>query len=225
MFLGLEAIDEEGLKKFRKRVTLPKNFEALEFARSLDINVAVNIIADPSWDRERFKVVRDWAMEIPEMVNISINTPYPGTETWRTEARKLTTRDYRLFDIQHAVLPTKLPLKEFYEELVATQRVLSMKHLGFAALRDTARIAVKNLLRGQTNFIRMLWKFDSVYNPKLQLNDHRLPVRYQISLPPAPQEQVDRKTLYVHHARGRGGREIDHATETFVDTTRMGSSE
>jgi hopanoid C-3 methylase HpnR len=156
MFLGLEAIDEEGLKKFRKRVTLSKNFEALEFARSLDINVAVNIIADPSWDRERFKVVRDWAMEIPEMVNISVNTPYPGTETWRTEARKLTTRDYRLFDIQHAVLPTKLPLKEFYEELVATQRVLSMKHLGFAALRDTARIAVKNLLRGQTNFIRML---------------------------------------------------------------------
>ena len=225
MFLGLEAIDEEGLKKFRKRVTLSKNFEALEFARSLDINVAVNIIADPSWDRERFKVVRDWAMEIPEMVNISVNTPYPGTETWRTEARKLTTRDYRLFDIQHAVLPTKLPLKEFYEELVATQRVLSMKHLGFAALRDTARIAVKNLLRGQTNFIRMLWKFDSVYNPKLQLSDHSLPVQYEISLPPAPQERVDRNTLYVHHARGRDGREIDHATEAFVDQTRMGATE
>ena len=37
MFLGLEAIDEEGLKHYRKRVTLSKNFEALEFARSLDI--------------------------------------------------------------------------------------------------------------------------------------------------------------------------------------------
>src|SRR4029079_15399964 len=102
--LGLEAIDEEGLKRFRKRVTLSKNFEALEFARSLDISVAVNIIADPSWDRERFKVVRDWCLEIPEVVNISINTPYPGTETWHTESRRLTTRDYRLFDIQHTVL-------------------------------------------------------------------------------------------------------------------------
>jgi radical SAM superfamily enzyme YgiQ (UPF0313 family) len=51
MFLGLEAIDEEGLKRYRKRVTLNKNFEALEYARSLDITVAVNIIADPSWDR------------------------------------------------------------------------------------------------------------------------------------------------------------------------------
>src|SRR5262249_44707819 len=42
MFLGLEAIDEEGLKRYRKRVTLNKNFEALEYARSLDITVAVN---------------------------------------------------------------------------------------------------------------------------------------------------------------------------------------
>ena len=100
MFLGLEAIDDEGLKHYRKRVTLSKNFEALEFARSLDITVAVNIIADPSWDRERFKVVRDWCLEIPEVVNISINTPYPGTETWHTESRRLTTRDYRLFDIE-----------------------------------------------------------------------------------------------------------------------------
>jgi len=98
-------------------VTLSKNFEALEFARSLDISVAVNIIADPAWDRERFKVVRDWCLEIPEVVNISINTPYPGTETWRTESRRLTTRDYRLFDIQHAVLPTKLPLPDFTRSL------------------------------------------------------------------------------------------------------------
>ena len=36
MFLGLEAIDEEGLRKFRKRISLGKAFEALEFARSLE---------------------------------------------------------------------------------------------------------------------------------------------------------------------------------------------
>src|SRR5205807_2574365 len=87
MFLGLEAIDEEGLRKYRKRISLGHAFEALEFARSLGIQVAINLIADPDWDRERFAVVRQWCMEIPEIVNISVNTPYPGTETWRTEAR------------------------------------------------------------------------------------------------------------------------------------------
>src|SRR4029077_19452958 len=58
MFIGIEAIDEDGLKKFRKRVSFSRNFEALEFARSLGVNVAINIIADPEWDRERFRVVR-----------------------------------------------------------------------------------------------------------------------------------------------------------------------
>src|SRR5579871_3614400 len=108
MFLGLEAIDAEGLKLFRKRVSLSKNFEALEFARSLGITVALNIIADPDWDEKRFDVIREWAMGIPEIVNISVNTPYPGTETFMTDSRTFTTRDYRLFDIQHAVLPTKM---------------------------------------------------------------------------------------------------------------------
>jgi len=210
MFLGLEAIDEEGLKRYRKRITLSKNFEALEFARSLDINVAVNIIADPSWDRERFKVVRDWCLEVPEVVNISINTPYPGTETWHTESRRLTTRDYRLFDIQH-------------KEIVETQRILATKNLGWAALYHCARLVVRKLLRGQTNFLRMLWKFNSVYNPELQLADHRRPVKYEISLPPPSVATVQRNRLYIHETRGRSGRQIDHRTEEFVNSTRMGA--
>ncbi len=222
MFLGIEAIDEEGLKQFRKRVKLSQNFEALEFARSLDISVAINIIADPSWDHARFKVIRDWCMEIPEIVNISVNTPYPGTESWRTESRKITTRDYRLFDIQHAVLPTSLPLDEFYRELVETQRVLSMKHLGFAALREAAGMAAERLLHGQTNFVKMLWKFNSVYNPDLQIADHRKPIKYEITLPPDQLAQLDRKSLYIHTGKGRTGRQIDNTTEAFVDSTRMG---
>src|SRR6202521_3228877 len=55
MFIGLEAIDEDGLKKHRKRVSLGRNFEALEFARSLGIMIAINLIADPDWDHERFR--------------------------------------------------------------------------------------------------------------------------------------------------------------------------
>ena len=224
MFLGLEAIDDEGLRKYRKRVTVSENFEALEFARSLGITVAVNLIADPDWDRERFRIVREWCLDIPEIVNISVNTPYPGTETWHTESRRLTTRDYRLFDIQHAVLPTRLPLDAFYAELVETQRVLNRKHLGWSALRGAATTAAGHLLRGQTNFVKMLWKFDSVYDPRLQLADHRRPVEYEMAPPPPSQETVDPKALYVHAPRGRRGRATDDATERFVDETRAGAT-
>ena len=186
MFLGLEALDEEGLTLHRKRVKLSTNFEALEFARSLGIRVAINIIADPDWDEKRFAVIREWAMSVPEIVSVSVNTPYPGTETFLTESGRLATRDYRLFDIQHAVLPTKLPLERFYQELVKTQQVLNMKHLGITALKNTALIAARLLLKGQTNFARMLWKFNSVYHPELQIADHRRPVSYEMRLPTPP---------------------------------------
>jgi hopanoid C-3 methylase len=220
MFIGLEAIDEDGLQRFRKRIDLDHNMRALEAARSLGISVAINLIADPSWDRDRFETVRRWCLEIPEVVNISVTTPYPGTEIWQTEQRRLTTRDYRLFDIQHAVLPTTLPLEEFYAELVKTQQVLNRKHLGFAALRKTLGITSRHLLHGQTNFLRMLWKFNSVFNPELQLADHARPVRYEMPLRPAFAAVADKRALYVHKPAGRRGRTLDDATEKFVDLTR-----
>ena len=203
MFLGLEAIDEEGLKKFRKRVNLSSNFEALEYARSLGINVAINLIADPDWDHARFATVREWCMEIPDVVNISVNTPYPGTETWVTEARKLATRDYRLFDIQHCVLPTKLPLAEFYRELTTTQQVLNRKHLGWRTLWQASGVFAGLALRGQTNFLRNMFHFNSVYDPDALLADHRRPVAYELPLPPPVQTKPKRASLYIHAEKPR----------------------
>ena len=200
MFLGIEAIDEEGLKLHRKRVNPTTNLEALEFARSLGLTVAINIIADTDWDERRFAVIREWASSIPEIVNISVNTPYPGTETFAVSSGRLATRDYRLFDIQHAVTPTRLPLARFYEELVRTQQVLNMKHLGFAALKGTAVHAARLLMRGQTNFVRILWKFNGVFNPRRQLADHARPVTYEMHLP-EPVAVPDRERLYVLRPR------------------------
>ena len=201
MFLGIEALDEEGLRAFRKRSTPNENFEALEIARKLGIAVAINIIADPAWDEKRFAHLREWAMKVPEIVHVTVQTPYPGTEIWHTESRKLTTLDYRLFDVQHAVLPTKMPLERFYEELVRTQSVLNRKHLGWAVMRRAGTRALKLALQGHTNFIKMLWKFKSVYNPARQMADHRRPVEYEMRPPVTVEEKPSRafqRELYVH---------------------------
>ncbi len=204
MFLGMEALDEEGLDLFRKRVSPDQNFEALEVARELGITAAINLIVSPEWGVADFERVRDWATSVPEIVNLTVMTPYPGTEIWHTESRKLTTLDYRLFDIQHAVLPTTLPLHEFYRELVKTQSVLNRKHLGAAAVAKTFGVIGRNLLRGQTNFPRMLWKFNSVYNADRQYGEHQREVRYEL---PRPEHRViergNRRELYVHSGPGR----------------------
>src|SRR5262245_53900496 len=208
MFLGMEALDEEGLKAHRKRVTPSENFKALDIARELDFTVALNIIADPDWDERRFAIVREWAMSVPEIVHLTVNTPYPGTESWLTESRRLTSLDYRLFDVQHAVLPTRLPLAQFYEELVKTQSVLNRKHLGLAALRGAAAIVARLLARGQTNFVRSLWKWNSVYHPDRQYADHTRPVRYEMR-PPSPVNgpRPQGRQLYVHQPMGRSASE------------------
>ncbi|WP_225849115.1 hopanoid C-3 methylase HpnR [Streptomyces sp. HPF1205] len=197
MFLGMEAIDAEGLDLYRKRVSPDENFRALETARRLGINVAINLIVDPAWDAERFRVVREFAMSVPEIVHLTVMTPYPGTEIWHTESRRLTTRDYRLFDIQHAVVPTTLPLEEFYRELVRTQAVINRKHLGLRTAVGAIRLLAGNLARGQTNFARMLWKFNSVYNVDRQVADHLRPVRYELPLP-RHLDVGNRRQLYVH---------------------------
>ncbi len=212
MFIGVEAVDQEALELHRKRVKLSTNFEALDFARSLGMMVAINIIADPDWDDDRFRAIREWALSVPEIVNISVNTPYPGTETFLEQGRNLATRDYRLFDIQHAVLPTRLPLDKFYQELVRTQRVLNTKHLGMSALKDTALLAAKLVARGQTNFVRMLWKWNGVFNPDRQLADHRRPVRYQMRLPEGG--AAAEGSLRAEAAAKEGGRRGGHRALT-----------
>jgi hypothetical protein len=139
----------------------------------------------------------------------------------------LQTRDYRLFDIQHAVLPTKLPLAAFYRELLHTQRVLYRKHMTWWTAPMFAGVLARNLVRGQTNFMRGIMNYGKVYNAEKMLADHERPVHYELPLPPRSAtdgQGVKAPQLYIHAPRGRPGRSIDDSTERFVEATRMGAS-
>jgi hypothetical protein len=97
-----------------------------------------------------------------------------------------------------------------------------MKHMGTRELIKKAPIVARNLLHGQANLISTLWKFNRIYYPARLSADHRLPVGYEMTLPPEPRVKVDPKSLYVHGARaGRRARMIDAETERFVDATRI----
>lgn len=199
MFLGIEALDEKGLALYHKRTSPDTNMQALGVARKLGITVAINLIVDPQWDERQFELVREFALSVPEIVHLTVITPYPGTEIWHSQAAELTSLDYRLFDIQHAVLPTKLPLLRFYEELVETQSVINRKFLGVAAVGKTMGILGRQLAHGQTNFLRMLWKFNSVYNPRRQYGEHFRDVRYELPVQKLTQAPPRSRTeLYVH---------------------------
>jgi hopanoid C-3 methylase HpnR len=198
MFLGFESLDADQLKLFRKRVTPNDNFKALDIARKLKINVAINLITDPSWTREQFEASRAWATKVPEVVHLTVATPYPGTELFHTEKRALSSVDYRLYDIQHAVVETRLPLKEFYEELVKTQEIINRKFMGWRTAVAVSRILAGQLARGQTNFLRMLFKFSKAYNPERFYADHFQEVKYSMRRPSEYGRKVKPQDLLVH---------------------------
>jgi hypothetical protein len=90
-----------------------------------------------------------------------------------------------------------------------------------------AGVLARNLLRGQTNFMRGIMNYSKVYNGEKMLADHAQPVHYELPLPPRPAtdgRDARSSQLYIHAPRGRAGRSIDDSTERFVEATRMGAS-
>lgn len=66
-------------------------------------------------------------------------------------------------------------------------------------------------------------RFDSVFDPRLQLRDHAREVRYAMTPPPAPDDAANVKGIYIHGPTGCRSRRIDDAKEKVVDQTRMGA--
>ena len=117
IFLGLEAVTDEGLDAVNKSNTAANNVRALDILRELGVGYTPNFIVDPAWDHEDFARLRAWIEETGAYNSgFSVLTPLPGTDLWETAKHEVLTQNWEMFDIVHAVLPTKLPLADFYEE-------------------------------------------------------------------------------------------------------------
>ncbi len=117
IFLGLESVTDEGLARVNKKNTAANNERALSILKELGVGFTPNFIVDPAWDHEDFERLREWISRTGAYNSgFSVLTPLPGTELWAEAKDRVTTHDWEMFDIIHAVLPTKLPLEEFYRE-------------------------------------------------------------------------------------------------------------
>jgi len=84
---------------------------------------------------------------------------------------------------------------------------MSRKFSEWAAAKTAGALAGR-LARGQAHFARMIWKFNSAYNPCRQLADHARDVRYGLPAPPPRHvEPPDSKQLYIH-SRARTARRV-----------------
>jgi radical SAM superfamily enzyme YgiQ (UPF0313 family) len=130
IFLGLESVTDEGLERVNKKNTAANNERAIAILKELGVGFTPNFIVDPAWDREDFARLREWISRTGAYNSgFSVLTPLPGTDLWADAKDKVTTHDWEMFDIIHAVLPTKLPLEEFYREYSSLWRhVLDVRY-------------------------------------------------------------------------------------------------
>lgn len=152
IFLGLEAVTDEGLKAVNKKNTASNNLRAIEILKDLGVGFTPNFIVDPAWDRDDFERLREW-IELTGAYNsgFSILTPLPGTDLWQTAQKNVTTHDWEMYDIVHAVLPTKLPLDEFYEEYSGLWRhVLDVRYRHRGRVRTYVQLGAA-LLTGKVS--------------------------------------------------------------------------
>jgi len=176
IFLGLEAVTDEGLKLVNKKNTADNNVKAIRILQDLGIGITPNFIVDPAWTRDDFSRLKDWISDVGAWNSgFSILTPLPGTDLWDNAKERLTTDKWEMFDIVHAVTPTTLPLDEFYEEYSALWRhVLGLRYNKEGRLKNYMRIATalatgKLSLRSIQRGVGLAKKFS---NPQTFLRDH-----------------------------------------------------
>jgi len=117
VFIGFESVVQQGLDSLSKRTSVDDNNEAIRILKKLGINVVASFIVDPDFSKADFATVRRYVREKKLRIPVfSVLTPLPGTVLWEEKVDELTTTNYELFDLHHAVLPTSLGLKRFYFE-------------------------------------------------------------------------------------------------------------
>lgn len=117
VFVGLEFFKAEDLKFVRKSSTLDDNREAVRILHDLEIDEHASLIVKPEFTRDDFRALRQYCLDLElGYAGCAILTPLPGTDLYDDVKDRMLTQNYDYFDFIHTVLPTRLPLREFYEE-------------------------------------------------------------------------------------------------------------
>ncbi|MBI4821926.1 MAG: cobalamin B12-binding domain-containing protein [Deltaproteobacteria bacterium] len=120
---GYESNDESALEALLKRNTVEKNRRAIGILHELGIFATGIFMVRPEFEEKDFDVLYAHINELGvAMPIVTILTPLPGTQLYRAMRDKLVTDDVRLFDLLHAVLPTKIPRSLFYKKLAEANR-------------------------------------------------------------------------------------------------------
>jgi len=174
VLIGFERTDEEGLKSVNKRNTVESNEKALEILYSHGVGLVSSFIVQPDESHEGFAKLLQYVNRLRIKTPLfTVLTPLPGTDLFAQVEKKITTKDYRLFDCLHAVLPTRLPLTDFYQEF---SKLYANTLVHYAQTRGEIANALKQIGKSPLSLLhlsRFIKAVEMLADPKCYLAGHQ----------------------------------------------------
>ena len=154
VFVGVEKIDDQALDRVSKQNSAENNDLALKILKGEGVGVTASFIVDPDWEAEDFEALRGYiASHELETPTFSVLTPLPGTVLYRQMREKIRVEAPELYDLLHAVVPTRLPLAEFYARFAELYRTsYPMQRL----LSEGPRLLWRGISRGNLGHLQRL---------------------------------------------------------------------
>ncbi len=123
LVVGLETYRDEDLRDYRKQGQVESNEAAIRILQENNIRNYAHYIVRPEFTREDFDELYDYVESRGLVFPVfPMYTPLPGTDLFREKRQELATDNYDLFDLGHMVMKTRLPLRQFYEEVLRLHR-------------------------------------------------------------------------------------------------------
>lgn len=196
---GFESNDDDNLKALRKKNTWDNNLRANQILRELGIFATGIFMVRADWDKHQFQALYDYinTLEIGIPL-VTILTPLPGTQLYRAYKNQLMTTDLRLFDLLHAVLPTRLPRAEFYAEF--SRSIEATKKSAHRAMKNTILARPDFALKAAANFA---WFFVRTWRYQWIHRDPNSFMRDEEGLLNGPGARAGLTHLDVHYPDGQ----------------------
>ncbi len=157
VFVGMEFFRDEDFKYIRKGLRPKDNREAVKILHALDIDIYPTFIVRPEFDKNDFEECRQFCLGLElDFIGFAVLTPLPGTDFYNDVKDRLITHNYDYFDLFHTLLPTKLPLKEFYKEMASLYSNARSFSNQIALLRKYPLAEIPSLFKAHFEFTKRL---------------------------------------------------------------------
>ncbi|MHC4356759.1 MAG: B12-binding domain-containing radical SAM protein, partial [Planctomycetota bacterium] len=167
LYVGLESMDASRLSEYEKRTDVATNRKAVALLRELNIMLHASFIVHPDFTVEDFRRLEKEALAVcPAEISFCVLSPSPGTSSWRKHEHEFICDPYRFYDCMHSILPTRLPLKQFYRHFGRlTSLALRANPLRVNRIRVPFREFIRAIVGG-TKYVFSLQAIHRDYRPE-----------------------------------------------------------